>query len=1822
MKKTSFTSSDYSCWFLPGLTRSSSPFKYLQMLILLVLGANSTYGQIGPNCTHINASIGADDTARILVGELVTNATQIQAQGDSLTIEILGSYGQRIYYVENVGPGYELALYACPHIGRQLKVNASITGSNGSTCWSYLTFKQGNGPTILGRSKTVYCFDPLVKGGHIHDVPPQAIVPCRGSEPATFVADWVTPFDCDAALLGTEGNDTAKIIYREYEAFDKDGVRGAGFDTIYVLRLPQITVDNAFCPERDTVYCGQGGKIGPYMVAGYSFEYGAGTPIDRYQAISFIETKYNPTTRQLEFYPADFDPKCGISVHVDAWPLGSGECSSQYKVNVEIKQTCWGTPGLYMGPGSSDVVDFAETYHPKHWEYTRSKTSGYIWANGTNLGTVSAFDGSFNRPNPELKLIDAAGATDYTLYNGTGSSSDYARMCVRIPTEGDLSFTIAGSNGSNAGYRLNGVFVPLANGAYTLSLEPCDLFCFESRGAIVTVSALNWVETVLAAPLDSIAPGYWRCEFWVIDLDTLPPVVECDLDAKANSNLVHEDTLYIPAGTHECAAHAYLPPVYVEDDWSGVKFVKAIVPGIATVVFEKSATIPHLYESHKQVKIPHGGAIPIYYEAYDSCHNIGYDTCWVKVKDYTKPVAICDKGVTVGLSSKKVWVDASTFDEGSWDNCGVNLLLARRVDWYEACIDLCDDYVWCCTNEHYDTLYCSKLETDKHIDEVEAHYAKYLEWLCNDYVECGPIIYNAWQYALTKYATLECIDHPYEVNDHYFKQLFKECYSAYRYAYGYTRAENYSGNGVNSVATVSGLNGLKFNDLDDSPDVEYYCFDNFKQLPGAHPGEYNFDAEIDLYEQIGGGWSDAVPFDCEDACSEVTVELLVMDYWCNWSKCWTKVLVEDKTPVQVEHEVDPQIEITCAAYKGDLYSYPGVIDPVSVEWIVEAAKEGDAVALGELDKIFGGYEKVWRDEYGNVPAPNKAHHYDLYCYCKEYYKQEKVWDEHLGYIWKTVYYDSCYYHHDIDTTYYGQVVVNCSQAIQCEQKVWCSFDHCGQGYIYREWKFIPGCPPVEGHYGSGHSLDTVKRKQLIWVGSNCELEKGMFTKPGDVYVSTCGIEYDDAGNAAGVLSPEYTGYPEYLFDDDCRIVGTTYQDKVFKIVGGDEACYKIIRTWYHIDWCYLGGKPENATYWWLEPEYEGRKIKWEQKIIVVDTVPPVCTFEEELETVEAAGCAYTLNQTVHVDDSCGALNYHWTLSEVKGSSKTVIASDQGDLDGTSTSFEITVSDLLTGSYELKVRVTDECQNENYCVDVFDVITGKKPAAICITSLTAELTPMDLDQDGEIDTAMVTIWANEFDRSSKPACNSDDELSFRIELLDEVDDDDFIGDADSLVLGCDQVGTQRIRLWVIDEKGSFDYCDVILVVQNNMGGCGDFSSTNGSITGSVKNELQQTIKDVQVRAQLQDGKVLEYLTTASGAYAFATSLGQDVKITPVKNVDPMNGISTLDLVKIQKHILAKEKLENEYREIAADVNNDGRISTLDLVQLRKLILGKTDAFQDNNSWRFFEKSTNKESYSINSVSNAMQLHWMGVKVGDVNLDADSKRSAGRSANHLVFNVEDVALSAGNQYAVNFRAGSFEDITGYQFTLQFDPATVRVANIIPGEAISLTDEHFASNKVERGIITSSWNASEGTNVKEGEVLFTLIVEAVGTAQLSDAIAITSSVTKAEAYNSEDKVSNVALNFQNLQVSEDVFALFQNSPNPFTEETNVGFNLPKADFAKITVYDMTGKVIHVVSGDFAKGYNSVQIKKSDISVNGLLYYQLDTEAFTATKKMIHIR
>ena len=136
----------------------------------------------------------------------------------------------------------------------------------------------------------------------------------------------------------------------------------------------------------------------------------------------------------------------------------------------------------------------------------------------------------------------------------------------------------------------------------------------------------------------------------------------------------------------------------------------------------------------------------------------------------------------------------------------------------------------------------------------------------------------------------------------------------------------------------------------------------------------------------------------------------------------------------------------------------------------------------------------------------------------------------------------------------------------------------------------------------------------------------------------------------------------------------------------------------------------------------------------------------------------------------------------------------------------------------------------------------------------------------------------------------------------------------------------------------------------------------------------------------------------------------------------------------------------------------------------------------------------------------------------------------------------------------------------------------------------------------------------------MLFTIAFHAVANGNLEEAVQLNSKVTPAESYNSWAEVQGVDLAFKaNGQIASNGFALYQNNPNPFNTNTVIGFNLPEASNATLKIMDVTGKLIKQIDGEYVKGFNQITIDKSDLQATGILYYQLETGKFTATRKMI---
>jgi len=118
----------------------------------------------------------------------------------------------------------------------------------------------------------------------------------------------------------------------------------------------------------------------------------------------------------------------------------------------------------------------------------------------------------------------------------------------------------------------------------------------------------------------------------------------------------------------------------------------------------------------------------------------------------------------------------------------------------------------------------------------------------------------------------------------------------------------------------------------------------------------------------------------------------------------------------------------------------------------------------------------------------------------------------------------------------------------------------------------------------------------------------------------------------------------------------------------------------------------------------------------------------------------------------------------------------------------------------------------------------------------------------------------------------------------------------------------------------------------------------------------------------------------------------------------------------------------------------------------------------------------------------------------------------------------------------------------------------------------------------------------------------------------ISLTGKVTEAEAYTFDSEVLDVKLTYDQAQMQTE-FALFQNEPNPWTGSTTISFNLPEPGKVKLSLFDLTGKLIKSVEGEYKSGRQSILLNKKDISAHGVLYYRLDCGNYSATKKMIRL-
>ncbi len=707
--------------------------------------------------------------------------------------------------------------------------------------------------------------------------------------------------------------------------------------------------------------------------------------------------------------------------------------------------------------------------------------------------------------------------------------------------------------------------------------------------------------------------------------------------------------------------------------------------------------------------------------------------------------------------------------------------------------------------------------------------------------------------------------------------------------------------------------------------------------------------------------------------------------------------------------------------------------------------------------------------------------------------------------------------------------------------------------------------------------------------------------PADVTV-LCTDELPDAGQPV-------------IINADCESYSIEYSDEFFDVVPG--VCFKIVRTWAVTNFCQydstdlqkiiespeivFGMLPEcdldgdgncsDRTFQdglsldnFPNPEPDGY-IEFQQVINVLDDSPPNIIDDIVLNPIciEDNSCGVTVTLPMPEVLECGNLTFTVTSGLGTGTGP--------------------FSNVEPGNYSIMYNAFDGCGNSSVLQKDLIVLDCKAPSALCKNGIIKEL--------NQAPDCTVEIFAQEFDDGSFDNCSTDLTFTFSPNNNDN-----------AIIFDADNLGQSNVELWVTDEYGNQNSCLSFVIIEDNSNSCdpGDL------LYGFIQTQDNEPIKDVTVTLSNSGGFLEETLTDQNGFYEL-NNYYDDELITPEKDVNPLNGVTTFDLVLLQKHVLFIEQFDSPYKYIAADANNSGSVTIFDAVVIKKVILFIDPTFPNNKSWRFVDKSYNfpnpgnpwheafPESIEVDNYGDSQD--FIGIKIGDLNQNANPQNfedSIDRNfEGKCFFSVPEITFEKGATIEVPFKLNSLK-LSGYQFTLEFDHKSLELVDIIPGFSIK---EDFGFSFLKEGILLASWVSAVPTNET---LAFQLIFKTKTLGNTVKSLKFNHSYIPSEAYSKDLKVFEIDLFFETP--NHKPFNIFQNRPNPFEDGTNLPFYLPESAEVKIDIFSLNGIKLFSETQWHPAGFNEKKIDSGIFPQSGVFIYQVRYGEITETRRMVYIK
>lgn len=401
-----------------------------------------------------------------------------------------------------------------------------------------------------------------------------------------------------------------------------------------------------------------------------------------------------------------------------------------------------------------------------------------------------------------------------------------------------------------------------------------------------------------------------------------------------------------------------------------------------------------------------------------------------------------------------------------------------------------------------------------------------------------------------------------------------------------------------------------------------------------------------------------------------------------------------------------------------------------------------------------------------------------------------------------------------------------------------------------------------------------------------------------------------------------------------------------------------------------------------------------------------------------------------------------------------------------------------------------------------------------------------------------------------------------------------------------------------------------------GGCVETATANSAIVeGRAKTFYGEDIPNVAVVL----GEEGLALTNNIGRYEIkAPAINESYTLSSAKEDDAINGLSVLDIILVQRHILGLSTFQEEGKLIAADVNFDGRVSATDLVEMRRVLLGSDTDYVNGNEWVFYsaESMALFEGLDVFNASqevtitpdNFMLAHdFIGIKAGDVDGSADinrfkaQTRSASKNVNYVVTSIGE------DTYEIKLSSADALNLMGVQFDLTLSGGDIAT---LSSDVFTLTEGNYHISDENLKVVLSGHTS---VAVGDDSAILTLTVRSRVEPSLTLSNNEYSNVVLADLRSEGVRLNRV------FGEEELVTRVIQNQPNPFSTQTTIDFILDNDQNVEFSFFNSAGQQVLRSSSFYNKGANSLVVTGDDLQSKGLIIYRMKTEDGVFTKKMI---